>query len=227
MLVLGLDTALKRCSVAILRGETVLADFADEMERGHAERLAPMADAALREAGVRISDLDRVGVVVGPGGFTGVRVALAFARGLGIGTGVPVVGVTSLAALAANLGEASGALLAPVIDARRGQVYAGLYETPSRALLGPFVAAPEEALRRLGHRAGGRAVATIGDGAALLPSSAANWRASNASSQIDAKAIARLAAVAAAPEGPPRPLYLRAPDAKPQNPARPAPGTRP
>ena len=105
-----------------------------------------MAAEALAQAGLEIADLDRIGVVIGPGGFTGVRVALAFARGLGVSTGIPVVGVTSLAALAANVaGAPAGTLIAPVIDARRGQVYAGLYDGNENALIAPFVADPEQA----------------------------------------------------------------------------------
>ncbi|PQA88374.1 tRNA (adenosine(37)-N6)-threonylcarbamoyltransferase complex dimerization subunit type 1 TsaB [Hyphococcus luteus] len=214
MLVMGLDTALKRCSVAILRGDQVLADESVGLERGHAEYLAPMAAAALAKAGVAVRDLDRVGVVIGPGGFTGVRVALSFARGLGVGTGVAVVGVTSLAALAAPVGAP---LVAPVIDARRGQVYAGLYGEDGEVLMPPFVTDPEEALKRLKEKAVGAPLALAGSGAALIEPMPPGWAVSGAE-DIDAKAVARLAAAAPAPEGPPAPLYLRAPDAKPGRP---------
>jgi len=214
MLVLALDTALQRCSVAIVRDGEILADFGEERERGHAERIAPMVADALTTAGVAIADLDRIGVVVGPGGFTGVRVALAFARGLGVATGKPVIGVASLAALAANVANApKDALIAPIIDARRGQVYAGLYAASGQTRIAPFVAAPEHAFARLNETAAKAPVLTAGTGAALTPR-AAHWRAANAPAQIDAKAVARLAARAPAPSGPPRPLYLRAPDAK-------------
>ncbi len=211
MLVMGLDTALQRCSVAILRDGAVLADESIGMERGHAEHLAPMAAAALQKAGCRIRDLDRVGVVVGPGGFTGVRVALSFARGLGVGTGLDIVGVTSLAALAANL-DSLQPIVASVIDARRGQVYAALYDQAGRVLLAPFVSAPEEALKKLIDKAAGREMAFTGSGAALL------GREAVGGAEIDAKAVARLAASAPVPDGPPAPLYLRAPDAKPGRP---------
>ncbi len=215
MLVMGLDTALKRCSVAILRGGEVLADESLGLERGHAEYLAPMAAAALSKAGIAVRDLDRVGVVVGPGGFTGVRVALSFARGLGVGTGLPIVGVTSLAALAAPL-EAS--LAAPVIDARRGQVYAALYGPGGEVLLPPFVSEPEKALEKLRERAADAAVMLVGSGAGLLGPVPAGWAIEGAE-DIDAKAVARLAAAAPVPQGPPAPLYLRAPDAKPGRPS--------
>lgn len=220
MLVMGLDTALQRCSVAILRDGAVVARCAEDMAKGHAERLAPMAAAMLSEARARVADLDRIGVIVGPGGFTGVRVGLSFARGLAIGTGVPVVGVTSLAALAANVDtDGEGALIGAVIDARRGQVYAGLYGADGTERLAPFVETPQAALLKLGALAVGAPVSLIGSGAGLLPDPPANWVLSPADPQVDPVAIARLAERAPEPSGPPAPLYLRAPDAKP-----PAPG---
>ena len=219
MLTMGLDTALQRCSVAILRGETVVARMAEDMAKGHAERLAPMAAAVLDKAGVRVVDLDRIGVIVGPGGFTGVRVGLAFARGLAIGTGVPVVGVTSLAAIAANVEDhADAGLIGAVIDARRGQVYAGLYGADGTECCAPFVAAPEAALQTIVDAAAGAPVALVGSGAGLLPVLSEGWTLSQADPQIDPVAAARLAAAAPAPSGPPAPLYLRGPDAKPPKP---------
>lgn len=217
MLIMGFDTALQRCSVAILKDGGTLADKSVGMERGHAEHLAPMAAEALAEAGIAVKDLDRIGVVIGPGGFTGVRVALAFARGLAIGTDIPVVGVTSLAALAGNVAAPEGTLIAPVIDARRGQVYAGLYEADGETLVAPFVAAPERALEILIDRAAGHTVLSVGSGAGLLPAPPSGWTPSGAPEQIDSKIVARLAA-ASPPSGPPAPLYLRPPDAKPGKP---------
>ncbi len=214
MLVMGLDTALQRCSVAILRDGAVVGDQSMDMERGHAEHLAPMAAAALDEAGVNIADLDRIGVVVGPGGFTGVRIALAFARGLAIGVEIDVVGITSLAALARNAHDVPmGELIAPVIDAKRGQVYAALYEKNGLCRVQPFVSDPEQALNLLIDGMHGAQRITIGSGAGLLPPGP--WRQSEGGAQIDAKAVAALAADSAPPFGRPPPLYLRPPDATP------------
>ncbi|MEO1137034.1 MAG: tRNA (adenosine(37)-N6)-threonylcarbamoyltransferase complex dimerization subunit type 1 TsaB [Pseudomonadota bacterium] len=216
MLVMGLDTALQRCSVAIIRGDQVLVDESVGMERGHAEHLAPMAAAALTKAGVAIHQLDRIGVVVGPGGFTGVRVGLSFARGLGVGTDIPLVGITSLAALAA--GVAAPGITAPIIDARRGQVYAGLYNVRGDTLLQPFVANPKACLKILLEKAAGSPVTLVGSGAPLLGDVPAGWRIDDRTGEIDAKTVACLAASAPPPEGAPAPLYLRAPDAKPGKP---------
>ncbi|WDI32676.1 tRNA (adenosine(37)-N6)-threonylcarbamoyltransferase complex dimerization subunit type 1 TsaB [Hyphococcus flavus] len=212
MLVMGLDTALQRCSVAILSNGAVLADVSSAMERGHAEHLAPMAANALRQAGARVRDLGRVGVVVGPGGFTGVRVGLSFVRGLGVGTGIEIVGVTSLAALAANIAPDTD-LIAPVIDARRGQVYAAVYDTCGSVIVPPFVAAPADAKKKIDAVKEARMVTFAGSGAPLIDPSLSG------EAEIDAKAVARLAAAASAPSAPPAPLYLRAPDAKPGRPS--------
>lgn len=210
MLIFAVDTALQRCSVAIMRGGDVLAVEIEDRDKGHAERIAPMADAAFRTAGVSPKELDRVGVVIGPGGFTGVRVALAFARAMGLATGAGVVGVASTEALAANV--ATGDAIAGVIDARRQQVYAGIYKA-GRCPLAPFVAAPEEAAARIADAAVGP-VTLVGSGVSLLPLRA-SWTVSSADPQIDPLAVARLAAAAPAPSAMPAPLYLRPPDAKP------------
>ena len=215
MLTLGLDTALQRCSVAILRGDDILAKQSVDMERGHAEHLAPMAKRVLDEAGVGVADLDRVGVVVGPGGFTGVRVALAFARGLVIGTDVQAVGVTSLAALAASLQSPGDGVIAPIIDARRGQVYAALFDDAGQEVVSPFVAVPEEALQRLQDKTAEEKVSLVGSGRLLLGQLPPNWALSGAPEQINPVIVAQLAARAPKPSGSPAPLYLRAPDAKP------------
>ncbi len=220
MLVLGFDTALQSCSVAIMRDGKLLAEVAEPLVKGHAERLAPMVAEALSAAGVAMADVDRVGVVVGPGGFTGVRVGLAFARGAGVGGKIEVVGVTSLAALAANVEADAETLIAPVIDARRGQVYAALYGANGDVRAAPFVATPEEAAAKLKAASATQRVLTVGTGAPLLPASNSQWSSSAAPDQLDAKIVARLAAAAPTPAAPPAPLYLRGPDAKPQAPSR-------
>ncbi len=197
----------------------MIAEQSMAMERGHAERLAPMAATALAEAGISVRDLDRIGVVVGPGGFTGIRVGLSFARGLAIGTGLETVAVTSLAALAENLDSAAPeTLIAPVIDARRGQLYAALYQGGGIERLAPFVATPEEVSAQLEKIAGEQPVLLVGSGAPQIARYNQDWMDADASTQISAKHVARLAAAAPSPDGPPRPLYLRAPDAKPPKP---------
>jgi len=206
MIVLGLDTCLNACSVAVLDGDTVLAHASEAMARGHQERLAPMAQAVMAEAGIPFSRLERIGATVGPGSFTGLRVGVAFAKGMGSALGIPAVGVGALEALAA---EGSG-LVASVIDARREQVYFQVFED-GQALMAPDVLPLGTAAARLAELAMGRMLTLVGSGAPLL-ADAAPGAAVLTPAGCDTRAVARLAA-AKAPT-PIRPLYLRAPDAK-------------
>jgi tRNA threonylcarbamoyladenosine biosynthesis protein TsaB len=204
MLILALDTALETCSAAFVRGGRVLAARSEPMARGHQERIAPLVAELAREAGVAFPDFDRIGVTCGPGSFTGLRVGLAFAKGLGFALGRPVVGIGTLQALAAG---AEGPAVA-VIDARRGQVYAQAFRD-GEPLIPPEALSIEDAGLRL---APFRPARLVGPGAALL--AAAFPEAEVASGGVDPVALARLAAAAPEPESPPEPLYLRAPDAK-------------
>lgn len=206
MIVLGLDTCLNACSVAVLDGETVLAHRCEVMARGHQERLAPMAQAVMAEAGLSFDRLERIGATVGPGSFTGLRVGVAFAKGLASALAIPAVGVGALEALAA---EASG-LVAAAIDARRDQLYLQLLED-GRALMAPDVLPVGTAAARLAELAMGRPLTLVGSGATLLAEAAPGARLL-VPEGCDARHVARLAA-AKAPT-PIRPLYLRAPDAK-------------
>lgn len=206
MIVLGLDTCLNACSVAVLDGETVLAHASEAMARGHQERLAPMAQAVMARAGLPFSSLNRIGATVGPGSFTGLRVGVAFAKGLGSALGVPAVGVGALEALAA---EASG-MVAAVIDARRDQLYLQVFDD-GHALMAPDVLPIGTAAARLAELAMGRALTLVGSGAPLLAAAAPGADLLTPEG-CDARVVARLAAGRA--PAPIRPLYLRAPDAK-------------
>ena len=105
MIVLGIDTSLDACSVAIVRDDETLTHFRESMARGQAERLAPMVHDAAKQAGVAFKDIDRVAVTTGPGSFTGVRVGLSFARALALSLDKPCIGVSTLEALALEDGE--------------------------------------------------------------------------------------------------------------------------
>lgn len=208
MIVLGLDTAVGACSAAVLADGEPLACLSEPMLRGHQERLALMVQEAMAEAGLAFEALDRIGVTVGPGSFTGLRVGLAFAKGLGLALARPVVGVGSLEALAAS--EPGGDLTVAAIDARRGQIYLQAF-SGGRALMAPDVLAVEIAAARLAElRPAGR-VDIVGSGAALLDGLVAGARILPRAAP-DPVALARLAQ--AKPLTPARPLYLRAPDAK-------------
>lgn len=206
MIVLGLDTCLNACSVAVIDGERVLAHAHEPMMRGHQERLAPMAQAVMAQAGLPFSSLQRIGATVGPGSFTGLRVGVAFAKGLGSALGVPAVGVGSLEALAT---EAQG-MVAAAIDARRDQIYLQVFED-GESLMAPDVLPVGIAAARLAELTMGRMLTLVGSGAPLLAGAAPGAQILTPDG-CDARAVARLAATKR--PAPMRPLYLRAPDAK-------------
>ena len=206
MIVLALDTCLTACSVAVSDGGRVLAHASEVMARGHQERLAPMARAVMAEAGLPFAALQRIGATVGPGSFTGLRVGIAFAKGLAAALTIPAAGVGTLEALAA---EASGLVFAAV-DARRDQIYLQAFED-GRALSGPEPLGLEAAAARAAAIAQGRPATLVGSGAALLAPLVPKAKVLPLEG-ADARQVARLAA--ARDPAPLRPLYLRAPDAK-------------
>lgn len=213
MKILSLDTAMAACSVAVIDTESPLplAEALVPMERGHAEALPPMVAEVMAASGLAFADINRIAVTVGPGTFTGVRIGLAFARGLGLALGIPVIGIDSLTAIAAN--EPSDAPLLVVSDARNAEVYAARFDSARRLVSGPEVTTVSRAAEGLAPETlilGTAAAAVLAEhgGAGLRPSSAPALPV--------AARFARLAA-AASPGAMPAPLYLRAPDAKPQS----------
>jgi tRNA threonylcarbamoyladenosine biosynthesis protein TsaB len=206
---LAVDTCLDACSVAVWVDEQVLAQHSEPMRRGHQERLAGMAQETMAEAATAFSALDRIGVTRGPGSFTGLRVGLAFAKGLGVALDRPVVGVGVLEALAEGAGDG---FVAAAIDARRGQVYLQVFDG-GRPLMAPDVLAVEAAAARLVELWIGGPATLVGPGAALLASALPRARLIERAAP-DPGAIALLAARARPPFAPPHPLYLRGPDAR-------------
>jgi tRNA threonylcarbamoyl adenosine modification protein YeaZ len=208
-LVLGLDTAAAHCAAAVVSGDRVLAAREEAMPTGQADRLVPLVESLLAEAGLGWRDLDGIGVGTGPGNFTGVRIGVALARGLALGLGVPAIGVTAFEALA--LGRADALL---VRDARLGQVHlqrAGAPDGPVTVALdgpwGPWPPVPP-GLAVVGDRA--EEVAARVGGVAERPV------------MPIAEAVARVALSRLGEAGPrPAPLYLRAPDAAPPRDPRP------
>lgn len=227
MRVLVVDTALGLCTVGLFEAGSgddmhCLGLRSEPMSKGHSERVAGFARDAMGQAGSGFDAIDRIGVTVGPGSFTGLRVGLAFAQGLGAALDRPVVGVSSLDALAASAGRGP---VAALIDARRGQVYARFVENG-------IASGPDEALSldvaavRIGRMPAGSRL--IGSGAALFAEAFPDLTAEPRAGP-DPEALARLAAAADPTTAAPRPLYLRAPDAVPPTrlpgqarPARPA-----
>jgi len=223
MRVLAIDTALEACSAAVLDTERadVSAYESLPMLRGHAEALIPLIARVLERARLTFSELDRIAVTTGPGSFTGLRVGISAARGIALAAGKPAVGLSTLAAFAAPLIAADDTLPVVVaIDARHDHVYLQVFGPGGRTLVTPRLVPLREALR---------AAAT---GAPRLTGTAANMLAAAWPDDVrppaaveqrqapDIDWVARLGAAAVETGLPPKPLYLRAPDAQPQNAAQ-------
>ncbi|MDO9709845.1 tRNA (adenosine(37)-N6)-threonylcarbamoyltransferase complex dimerization subunit type 1 TsaB [Paracraurococcus lichenis] len=211
MWILALDASLARCSAALLCDGALRAHRLLEGDRGHAALLPPMVQAVLREAGVRPADLDAVAAVVGPGGFTGIRAALALAQGLALAAGLPAIGVTTGEALAAALPPA-GRPVWSAVDNRRGRVVLERFAAGAAAPEGPPAVF---ALADLPAPAG--PVALVGDAASQVAEALAARGAeavATESRQPDAAAAARVAALRLAGRIPglaARPLYVEPP----------------
>lgn len=218
MLVLAIDTALEACSAAIFDSaeSTVLVSESQRMERGHAEALIPILASVVQQSRLSYAQFDRIAVSVGPGSFTGLRVGIAAARGIALATGKPVVGITTLEALAAPYLAADPATpVAAAIDGRHRHVYFQLFGAGGRVLLSPRMVPLSEAA----HAASGASARLVGSGAKLL---AEVWPENTALPDIDPRPapdidwVARLGADADPRQSPAKPLYLRAAEAHPQ-----------
>jgi tRNA threonylcarbamoyl adenosine modification protein YeaZ len=191
------------------------------MERGHAEALLPMIERVVAQIDGRFSTLDRVAVTIGPGSYTGLRVGIAAARAIGLAAAVPVIGVTTLSALIAPLvsGE-KRRLLAAAIDARHGQIYFQMVAPGGRNVIAPTQVAVRDAVRLIGAGP----VTLNGSGAPAVAvealTSGIDAVVPSGSGLPDIAWVARLGLVADPAQALPKPLYLRGPDAKPQDQAR-------
>lgn len=113
-LILAFDTSASHCDAALIRGVDIVAERSEQMAKGQAERLLVLCQEIMRAAGVGPLDFDAIGVGIGPGNFTGVRISVASARGIALGLGVPAVGVSTLEALAFGTpGKCTAVLSAP------------------------------------------------------------------------------------------------------------------
>jgi tRNA threonylcarbamoyladenosine biosynthesis protein TsaB len=225
MKILAIDTALPAVSACVLEdsAETAIAAESVPMERGHAEALLPLVDRVMARCEGGFAALDRIAVTVGPGSFTGLRVGIAAARAIGLACGIPVTGVSTLAALAAPLIMLQRpGLVGAAIDARHGNVYFAAFAPDGRAVLAPRIVPVREAARSLGE---GPAWLT-GSGAPIV---AAEAHSAGMTVEIcgdavvpDIVYVARIGLLADPEVAPARPLYLKAPDAQPMDAQRPA-----
>ena len=214
--VLAIDTSFGPVSAALAKSDgTFIAGFeADNAPGTQAETLPPRVAALMSEAGVRFDRLSRIGVTVGPGAFTGVRVGLAFAKGLRVATGAIVLGFTTLECLAAQAARGNpGANVAVVIDARRDEVYLQLFNASLDPLTEGMVLAIAAARDIVRARLVGPAVFT-GSGATLVSGAFDGQAKIEAIPRIDARLLARRASAANPELHPADAAYLRAPDAR-------------
>lgn len=195
--VLAFDTSAAHCAAALLLGNRVIHRV-EPMAKGQAERLMPMLEEMLAEAGIGWRDLAVIGVGVGPGNFTGVRIGVAAARGLALGLGIPAVGVTTLEAMALGAARPCVAML----DARREQLYVQVFDGGTAMLIGAgqeLPLAPGTVL--LGHNA----EAGVGWHKGIVAQPAYPL----------AEAMARIAWARRGEGRRPKPFYLRGADAAP------------
>lgn len=231
---LAIESAGAACSVAVLRRmagapDTILAYRALPAARGQADRLIELIEAVLDEARVGYGELELIALDRGPGSFTGVRTAVAAARGLALAAGLPVLPLSSLECLAAAARPRAGAGVLAALDARRGEVYAQVFDARRRPQAEPFAAPPERMAKELSG-----AWHLIGSGAALIRAALpADVDAVVESARLDARLVAEAAARSLDRGARPirgfdlDPLYLRAPDARPRTPPFATPATAP
>jgi tRNA threonylcarbamoyladenosine biosynthesis protein TsaB len=253
---LAFDTAGTACSAAVWRDGAVCARRFEAMSRGQSERLVPMIQGVMAEAGIAYPALDAIAVTCGPGGFTGVRIGLATARALALACARPVIGVSNFEAVAAAVprnaqgdaqGDAQGNAqgrtgagrgLAVVIDAKRRDLYVQAFDVApgadSSAALAPATAARAIAPADLDGFLPPGPLLLAGDAVdaalAALEAAGRDVVAAVAPGQSDAAVVAALAAARPLPEAgapPPGPIYLRGPDATLAPPPRGGPGGGP
>ncbi|GAA2826953.1 tRNA threonylcarbamoyl adenosine modification protein YeaZ [Aminobacter aminovorans] len=217
MILLAIDCAASLCAASVydVGAGRELGRSVRDLGKGHAEHLMGVIDEALAQAGKSYADLARIAVSTGPGSFTGVRVAVSAARGFSLALKVPAVGVTTLEALAAETRQALGPRkVLAALDAGRAELHAAVYDEDGRAIRQPAVLTPDEAAAI----AASETIALAGTAAQLIAGAATGkvFAFGPLSATADIRTYARIAAGKAGDGERPKPIYLRAPDAKPQ-----------
>ena len=217
MNILALDTTTSACSVAVLTDEAMIG-HSEVMERGHAEALLPMVKAVLNEASMGFPEIDALGVTVGPGAFTGLRIGLAAARGMALAAGIPCVGVTSLEAIAEAISseKRAGCALLVALDSKRGDIFAQVFAAAGPPLTAPQAVSfdglvdilPRQSLVVAGTAAAAAVECLVHRGRDVVMVAGV--------SRPHARDVARVAArryiAGETANNPPSPLYLRSPD---------------
>lgn len=221
--ILAFDTSGPWCAAALLIGTRIAASRHEVMAKGQSERLMPLLEETLAEDGAVWAELDAVAVGIGPGNFTGLRIAVGAARGLALSLGIPAIGVSGFEQLRGETRDRDPKPQLVTLPAPRGQVYAALFENGARGA--PFLADPRDPdLGRrlpdgatiLGHDADEVAHFAGTAGKACYPVAARIHRPAETVARIAAR---RLGEAGALPR--PSPLYVRPPDAAPPSDAPP------
>jgi tRNA threonylcarbamoyladenosine biosynthesis protein TsaB len=221
--ILALDAAGAACSAAVAADGALRAARRLTTVHGQAEAMVPLVDQVMREAGLDPAALDVVVVTIGPGGFTGIRVGLAAARGIALATGARLLGVTSFAAVAAPI-PAGGETRLVALESRREDLYVQLFDGAGRPLGAPMALLPPALEAAVAAAVGAAALVVAGDAAeraaaALAGRARTRLLADSAPDAMGALAAARHSGPASGEPDPVRPLYLRAPDATLPRPA--------
>ncbi len=212
--VLAMDTAASGCSVALWSGK-LLAERMESMPRGQSERLLPMIESLLAEAGLEYGDLDGLAVTIGPGAFTGLRIGLAAAKGLGLALDLPVIGVNSFDAVAARVppGVCKKQNLAVLLESKRSDFYFQLAAPSGEVLYGPLCIKGEDLVACLQEH---QPVLLVGDGkerAACFLDGISGKALYQGDDRVRAAEVARIAASRGlGASSNISPLYLRPPD---------------
>ena len=218
--VLAFDSAGLVCSVLVAAGANVLAQDRLATAHGQAEHLLPMIDAAIRRAHLSPSTIDLIGVTVGPGSFTGIRVALSAARGIELSTRARLIGVTSFEAVAAEfapLARKHSCHLLIALESRREDIYVQIFDRIGTALIEPSAIPPQSLSAALDQWIGTAPVLVAGDAAMRAVRALGTRGSTNAIEASAPDAAGVLRAVlrrwrAREPDSRAVPLYLRAPD---------------
>ncbi|API88670.1 tRNA (adenosine(37)-N6)-threonylcarbamoyltransferase complex dimerization subunit type 1 TsaB [Marinilactibacillus sp. 15R] len=135
MRILAMDTSNQSMSVAVIENNQILAEKTTNVKRNHSIQLMPTIEYVIRDANLTIDNIDRIAVAKGPGSYTGVRIAVTVAKTLAWTKGIELVGISSLKVMAGNAQQLKGSLIVPIMDARRGNVYTGLYTYQNEELI--------------------------------------------------------------------------------------------
>ncbi|GAA3645096.1 tRNA (adenosine(37)-N6)-threonylcarbamoyltransferase complex dimerization subunit type 1 TsaB [Asaccharospora irregularis] len=127
MRILGIDTSTMAASVAVIEDNQLVCEYTINTKKTHSQKLMPMIENMLKESDLNINDIDLIGICVGPGSFTGLRIGMATAKAIAHVNNIPIVGVTSLEMLAANMNLCDKKICS-ILDAQRNQVYTAKFE---------------------------------------------------------------------------------------------------